>query len=331
MRETEHQQHDPFLADFIPSPMRTQLETGFNSAEDSVDSLAPIFQLGRVQYAFPAPLALLTVASNILTMCLYSYPSGSSSSQLSSTPPRLVRINLDQPERTEEAEIPLPPPPRNRSAVTTDPSQVGPHKMFTDPTGRHLILAMRNGDNYYWTSGWKKARLLNKWKGVRVESIAWSLDLAQKSAASKTNSSSQTISTGNILVGTHTGDVFEAVINAPIGLDANEGDFLDRLARRTAGGGLSNADVDKSFRSVFALSERQPVTGLVAVPFTASAGPSRARAGVIATTSTRIFEFVGPLSKDRKDEGDNQSIFAKLFEPYRGSVPNLSELHRKDV
>lgn len=307
-------------------PSNYQLETGFNSAEDNAEALAPIFQLGRVQYAFPAPLALLTVASNILTMCLHSYPSPISiSSSASPPPPRLVRINLDQPEKTEEAEVPLPPIPRNRTAVTPDPSQMGPHKMFADPTGRHLILAMRNADNYYWCSGWKKARPLPKWKGVRVESIAWGTDAGQKAAASsKRHSSGQIATTGNILVGSSTGDIFEAVITAPIGSDADEGDFLDRLARRTAGGGSASADVDRLFRQIFTLSERQPISGLVAVPFTASAGSTRSRAGVIATTSTRICEFVGPITKDRKDEAESQGIFAKLFEPYKGSVPNLS-------
>lgn len=264
------------------------------------------------------------MASNILTMCLYSYPSPNIIASNLPPPPRLVRINLDQPEKTEEAEVPLPPVPRNRTAVTPDPAQIGPHKMFADPTGRHLILAMRNGENYYWCSGWKKARLLSKWKGVRVESVAWASDPSQRSM-NKRNSSTQIVTTGNILVGSSTGDIYEAVITAPIGNDADEGDFLDRLARRTAGGGSAFADVDRFFRHLFSLSERQAISGLTAVPFTSS--DSRSRAGIIATTSTRIYEFVGSLNKDRKDDGESQSHFAKLFEPYKGSVPNLkSEL-----
>ncbi|CAO1622916.1 unnamed protein product [Sympodiomycopsis kandeliae] len=303
----------------------TSLETGFNSAEDANAALTPIFQLGRVQYVFPAPLALLTVSSNILTMCLYDNPQGGVLPSNLPPPPRLVRINLDQPEKTEEAEIPLAPTPRNRNALTPDSSQIGPHKMFADPSGRHLILAMRNGENFYWCSGWKKARLLSKWKGVRVESIAWKLDGSSQALSSKRHSSSNFLSTGEILVGTSSGDIYEAVISAPLGTDASEGDFLDRLARRTAGANSPTSDVDRVFRHLFTLSERQAISGLLAVPFSTTG--AKRNAGVIATTSTRIFEFVGPVGKERRDDNDSQSFYAKLFEPYKGTVPNLkSEL-----
>lgn len=303
-----------------------QLETGFNSADDPAATAHPIFQLGRVQYAFPAPLALLTVSSNILTMCLYAYPQGGILPQNLPPPPRLVRINLDEPERTEEADVPLPPTPRNRAALPTDPSMVGPHKMFADPSGRHLVLSMRSGDNYYWRSGWKKARALPKWKGIVVESIAWNRSANAPAHGSKRASSTQQTTTRQILVGTQSGDIFEAVLTAPLDGDGDEGDFLDRLARRTAGAGAGGGDVDRVLRHLFSLSERQPVTGLMAVPFAPNGG--RSKAAVVATTSTRIYEFIGPIGKERREDASaTDSLYAALFEPYKGSVPNLkSEL-----
>lgn len=294
-------------------------------------SLPPIFQLGRVQYAFPAPLALLTVSANILTMCLYAYPDPGQQVHGPRAPPRLVRINLDDPERTEEAEVSLPPVPRaNRNAPPPDPYQIGPYKMFADPSGRHLLLSMRNGDNYYWSSGWRKARALPRLKGIIVESVAWNRSGGPDTVISKRASSSHVSSTREILLGGRNGEIYECVLTAPLGGDGDEGDFFDKLARRTAGGGGGSGEIDRVLRRVFALPERQAITGICAEPFpsTRSAPKEERKAVVIATTSTRIYEFVGSLGKGRAGEdADGESLYEKLFEPYQGdAVPNLSEL-----
>ncbi len=316
----------------------TQIETGFVSSEAQGSQESPIFQLGRVQYFFPAPLALLTVQSNIMTMCLADYPTGSSSSSPASHP-KLVRIDLDDPERTEEAEVPIPPVPRNRGRGPTeqaarDGNAVGPHRMFSDPSGKHLLLSMKSGENYHWTSGWKKARLLNRLKGLIIESVAWNRDAAQRSArrpngpaGAGTGRAAGTISTGEILLGTRNGEIWEANIIAPAGGDGEEGDFLDRLARRTAGAAKGNNDIDKSAKLVFTLPERQAITGLHSELF-----PGGGRAFVIATTSTRIYEFVGDLGR-RKDmtanEAGSEGSWDGFFSPYRkgqASVNLKSEL-----
>ncbi|ETS64390.1 hypothetical protein PaG_01243 [Moesziomyces aphidis] len=327
------------------------LETGFISSDAGPSSHSdPIFQLGRVQYAFSAPLALMTVSSNILTMCLYTYPSPSqAASPFPVAPPKLVRINLDDPEHTQEADVPIPPAPRSaRNAPPSDPSTIGPHKMFADPSGLHLVLAMRNGDNYYWASGWRKARLLPKLKGHIIESVAWNKDSTSSASDSSSSASrrraaggaSSLSSTREILIGTRSGDIYEALITAPLGTDPDDGDFFDKIARRTAGNGAERGDVDRVVRHMIALPERQPVTGLHAESFPRSAGTTNAnapaastsselrRAVVIATTSTRIYEFVGVLSKSRSDESEAHSLYDKLFLPYRGDAsPNLkSEL-----
>lgn len=326
------------------------LETGFISSDAGPSSHSdPIFQLGRVQYAFSAPLALMTVSSNILTMCLYSYPNPSQAANpFPAAPPKLVRINLDDPERTEEADVPIPPTPRSaRNAPPPDPSTIGPHKMYGDPFGVHLLLAMRNGDNYYWASGWKKARLLPKLKGHIIESVAWNKDAQGSSAPSSRNRTSNNqpalSTTREILIGTRSGDIYGVVITAPVGTDPDDGDIFDKIARRTAGNGAERGDVDRVVRHMTTLPERQPVTGLAAETFPRSSQTSAVdgandssnssssefrQAVVIATTSTRIYEFVGVLSKARNDESDSHSMYGKLFLPYRGDAsPNLkSEL-----
>ncbi|KAE8215675.1 hypothetical protein CF327_g1075 [Tilletia walkeri] len=316
-----------------PAEPVTTLETGFvsNDAEEPSSNASPIFQLGRVQYAFPAPLALMTVASNTLTMCLYARPPPGSSGIIGSAmpTPKLVRIQLDDPERTEEADVPLAPPARTRNAPPPNPAQQGPYKMFADPTGRHLILTMLSGDNFYWRSGWKKARVLPRLKGLILESVAWNRSSAAAQTFTSKREGAQMTTTREILLGTRSGDIYEAVLTAPINGGPEEGDFLDRLARRTAGGGGSS-EVDRSCRHVYTLSERQPIIGLEAIPFPASNGTKdRVRKGaVIAATSSRIFEFVGTFGVVRGEEPDGEFVYDRLFEPYRTSIsPNLkSEL-----
>ncbi|SNX87383.1 related to DigA protein [Melanopsichium pennsylvanicum] len=324
------------------------LETGFVSSDAGPSAHSdPIFQLGRVQYAFSAPLALMTVSSNILTMCMYAYPSVSQAANpFPISPPKLVRINLDDPERTQEADVPIPPTPRSaRNAPPPDPATIGPYKMFADPSGIHLLLAMRNGDNYYWATGWRKARLLPKLKGHIIESVAWNKQSSTTpsggSGAKKraTNATATLLSTREILIGTRSGDIYEVVITAPVGSDPDDGDIFDKIARRTAGNGAERGDVDRVVRHMTTLPERQPVTGLAAEIFprtdqSSSIAASDAvsnelrRAAIVATTSTRIYEFVGILAKPRSDESESHSLYDKLFLPYRGDAsPNLkSEL-----
>lgn len=298
-------------------------------------------------------------------MCLYSYPippspfPSSSPTRATSnpqqtfnpSPPRLVRINLDDPTRTSEADVPLPPAPRVRGATQPqDPNTMGPHRMFADPHGRHTLLSMRSGDNFYWITGWKKAKILPKLKGLIVESVAWnkirpsggstssSFSEGNPSSISRGSTSSTLSSTREILIGTKDGDIFELILSSPIGGDGEEGDFLDRLTRRTGGGNSSTSDVDKLLKHVFTLPERQPITGLSAEPFPASAiqppsmpthsrSKNSVRAVVIATTSTRIYEFVGITGRGRNETGEGEEgTFDKLFATYRAdSSPNLSK------
>jgi hypothetical protein len=321
----------------LPMDTVTALETGFTSSASfgQNGSLPAMFQLGRVQYAFSAPLACLTVASNLLTMCLYTYPSPSRMVQTNaavSAPPKLVRINLDDPEKTIEAEVPIPPLPRMRNAPPTDPTLLGPHKMFSDPTGKHLLLTTRNGDNFYWTSGWKKARILPRLKGLVIESVAWNQSGESSSKGPKTlrrgqsTSSSNVVSTGEILIGSQSGDIFETKLVTQSSQDTDEGDFLDRLARRTIPNG---PEVDRYLHHLFRLPERQPVTGLCSEVFKTG---NDSRAVVVATTSTRIYEFVGKLGKGRSefDNGEGEDLYEKLFAPYRSdAIPNLSKYFRR--
>ncbi|KZT75150.1 hypothetical protein DAEQUDRAFT_659721 [Daedalea quercina L-15889] len=236
-------------------------------ASDQVDTsvpAAPLFELVRVQYTLPAPLLALAVSSDLLTMGLSNNV--------------IVQIELSRSEQVVKIQIPR------------KPTEFTIHKLFLDPSGRHLVITSLQGENWYLYRGWKKPRQLKTWKIV-VESIAWS-----KAALL---SSSHSLSTREMLVGTKTGAVYEAV------LDAEEDFFKSQ---------------ERYLQAVYSLSERQPVTGLK-FDFFPSSDPRKAH--IIITTPTRIYQFVG-MPDRRSDDGGR--VFLGLFASYKDSAPTISEL-----
>lgn len=230
--------------------------------QDQAAPAAPLFELGRVQYTLPAPLLALAVSSDVLTMGLANN--------------FIVQIELSRSEQVVKVQIPR------------KPTEFSVYKLFLDPSGRHLVITSLQGENWYLYRGWKKPRQLKSWKMV-VESIAWN-----KSALL---SSSHSLSTREMLVGTKTGAVFEAV------LDAEEDFFKSQ---------------ERYLQAVYSLPERQPVTGLKFDIFPPS-DPRKAH--IIITTPTRIYQFVG-MPDRRGDDGGR--VFLGLFARYKDSAPSQS-------
>ncbi|TEB39011.1 DigA protein [Coprinellus micaceus] len=225
---------------------------------------APIFDLGRVQFAFPAPLVSFVISSDMLCMGL--------------TNNMLVLIELTHEDQVIKIQIPR------------KPSEMSLYKLFMDPSGRHMIVTSQQGENWYLYKGWKKPRQLKGFKMV-IESIAWN-----KTALL---SSSHFTSTREILIGARNGIVYEAVLDA-------EDDFFKSQERY--------------LQSVFALPERHPITG---IKFEYSLPTDPKSALVLVTTSTRIYQFSGPV--DRKPD-ENGRIFSSLFARYRDVAPKILEL-----
>ncbi|KAI5123557.1 hypothetical protein M0805_003376 [Coniferiporia weirii] len=140
---------------------------------------APIFELGRVQFAPPAPLVSLAVSSDILIMGL--------SNNL------IIIIELSRPEQV----VKLP--------IQRKPSEMTLYKVFLDPSGRHLIVTSAQGENWYLFRGWKKFKQLKNFKMV-IESIAWN----KAGLLSSPNSTSSK----EFLVGARNGTVHEALLDA---------------------------------------------------------------------------------------------------------------------
>ncbi|THG99900.1 hypothetical protein EW026_g2533 [Hermanssonia centrifuga] len=166
---------------FEPSPygQEEMREDESIAQADEVVPAAPIFELGQVQYTLPARLISMAVCSDVLVMGL--------SNNL------LVLLELSRDDQIFQ--IPI-------TRKTTDFTI---HKVFLDPSGRHILVTSTQGENWYLYRGWKKARQLKGFKMI-IESVAWN-----KSAL--LGSSNQT-STREILIGGRNGTIYEAVLDA---------------------------------------------------------------------------------------------------------------------
>jgi hypothetical protein len=144
------------------------------------------------------------------------------------------------------------------------------------------------GENWYLYRHWKKPRLLKGFKMV-IESVAWN----KAALLSATHSTS----TREILIGAKNGTIYEAV------LDAEEDFFKSQ---------------ERYLQSVFSLSERHPITGIKFNYF--NAGDTK-KALVVVTTTTRIYQFIGPVDKKSEEVG---RVFSQLFAGYRDTAPSES-------
>lgn len=172
--------------------------------------------------------------------------------------------------------------------IPRKPGEFTIYKLFLDPSGRHLLVTSTQGENWYFFRGWKKPKQLKGFKMV-IESVAWN-----KAALL---SSSHSTSTREMLIGARNGTIYEAV------LDAEEDFFKSQ---------------ERYLQSVFALPERQPITGLK-FDFFPVQEPKKAL--IVVTTPSRIYQFVGPTDR-RSDDGGR--VFSGLFASYRDTAPSSS-------
>ena len=142
-------------------------------------TVAPIFEIGRVQYSLLAPLVSLVAASDILAMGLSSN----------------VIVLIELAHADQEIKVPIP----------RKPAEFSIYKLFLDPSGRHLIITSIEGENWYLFRGWKKPKQLKNFKMV-IESVAWN--------KATLLSSSHLTSTREILIGARSGTIYEAILDA---------------------------------------------------------------------------------------------------------------------
>ncbi|KAJ4484856.1 Pep3/Vps18/deep orange family-domain-containing protein [Lentinula edodes] len=250
---------------FEPAQPEEVLDFDLQEAPDVEPPQSPIFDLGQVQCAINAPLVSLVVCSDMLVMGLASN----------------VLILIELAHATQVTKIQIP----------AKPNEMTLHKLFMDPSGRHIIITSTQGQNWYLYRTWKKPRQLKTFNKLVIESIAWN------KAAMLSNA--QPTSTREILLGARNGTVYEAMLNA-------EEDFFKSQERY--------------LQPVFSLPELHPVTG-VKYEFFPPSDPRRAL--VVVTTPSRIYQFVG--IPDRRSD-DSGRIFSTMFASYRDKVPKILEL-----
>ena len=173
-------------------------------------------------------------------------------------------------ELAHSAQIHKIPIPRKQADFTI-------YKLFMDPSGRHILITSLQGENWYLYRPSKKPRQLKSLKMV-VESVAWN----KAALLSATNPTS----TREMLVGSRDGSIYEVVLSA-------EEDFFK--------------SVERHFQKVFALPERQPVTG-INYDYFPPANPSRVL--IVVTTPSRIYQFIG--TPDRRND-DGGRVFGTVF------------------
>lgn len=165
-------------------------------------------------------------------------------------------------------------------------SELSIYKIFLDPSGRHLIVTSKQGENWYLYRGWRRLKQLKSFKMV-IESVAWN-----KAALL---SSTHSTSSREFLIGARNGTVYEALLDA-------EDDFFKSQERY--------------IQPVFSLPERHAITGLK-FDFYPPSDPKKVV--VVLTTASRIYQFVG--SHDRRAD-DRSRVFQPLFERYKDTAPS---------
>lgn len=280
----------------------------------------PPFLIGTVQFPLPSPLLFLSCKSNIFVLAVAGIPRPNPPSNTSGQSPQLIRIDLDEATKVEYIDLPLPPPLESRKTGLV--SSI--HAVHVDPTGRHVVVSTTGGDNFYIFIGAtatphlqpssnssRRVKPLTRLKGAVINAISWSSSSSSSSAAS--------FSTREILLGTATGQILETTL-------------LDPTLAETSAFSLPvpgrSGSVERYVKLLYTLPDRQAITGLRCETW-------GKRAAVIATTQTRIYQFIGSLSGRREEDG---GMLGTLFQPYTsGEVqpkslelpgePQNSELH----
>lgn len=220
----------------------------------------------------------------------------------------------------------------NANTSRKAPSSDAIHKLFLDPSGRHVLVSTPSGDNYYFFAGWettaKRARLLPKLRGIVINAVGWNSPLSQ----STSQNAQTTTSTKEILLGDLNGNIYECVLDGGAGSGEDAGNNAAAAALRSL---ARSGNVEKHFKQVYSVvnegrsnNNTSPITGLKAEVWSqgSSSQSRRFRAAVVVTTQTRLYQFIGTVpsaaanvSVADRDEG---GMYEDLFKTYRDTLPS---------
>lgn len=233
-----------------------------------LEAEAPIFSKKKVNFKPPDPISHLVVSNNFLIMAMTSN--------------MILRLDLDHPDHPDEVELPRSVDERI-------------HKIFLDPTGRHLIISMSSQDNYYLSRNWKKPKAITKMKGHIIESVGWNLQNANDNTTSA------------ILLGTSKGQIFETELSTHEDNRFFQGTIEQYLTKLFTLPGKEN---------------EEPVTGLEYDRMPAS-DLNMYKYYILATTPGRLYQFIGQVS-----QLSEPPMFLSLFKQYDTDkeLPQFMEL-----
>ena len=215
--------------------------------KEQTKALAPIFSLERVDFEPDSKIVDMAVCNDVAVMGLKNN--------------HIIRIDLNNPSALEDIEVYKRGETHNATI----------RRIFLDPTATHLLIHMSSAETYYYHSAsGKRPRQLPKLHGLQITSVAWDLQRRFPEALA---------STGNILVGTLRGDIYEASFD-------------------------QSGNKDHLWNKLLWIGNDQAIAGLRVERILSSTGDQRFF--VIAATPSRFYQFIGgptldkAIAKDRK-------------------------------
>ncbi|KAI8059195.1 Pep3/Vps18/deep orange family-domain-containing protein [Gongronella butleri] len=161
----------------------------------------------------------------------------------------------------------------NPLEIARKPGDGAIERLFFDPTGRHLLITTEHGENYYLYEKWRRTKHLSKLKGIVITSVAWNKQATLADPSTK-----------EILLGTKKGLIYETMLEP-----------TDEFFRRE----------QRYLEQVYSIHEStMPITGLHFEQF-----PVHTRKYfVLATTPTRIYQFVGFIANGGGSGGSRSPV-----------------------
>jgi hypothetical protein len=158
-------------------------------------------------------------------------------------------------------------------------------KFFFDPLGKHVIIITNKNEPVYIHSNWKKFKLIKEATSIQIESIGWN------------ESNEIETSTGDFLIGTKDGNIYQININSSL-----EKEFVT------------------SFVKVFELPQHNlPILNLSHLFFPSNPQHSY----FLLSTSQRLYYFDGNGTYSKLINHSNETILKKDIHTYNSSIINI--------
>ncbi|XP_020284361.1 vacuolar protein sorting-associated protein 18 homolog isoform X1 [Pseudomyrmex gracilis] len=267
----------------LAPPIRPDISTaGFIQMKLQDDG--PIFTKQKVNFLPSDRILHLVVSSNTIVIAMANNI--------------LLRIDMKQPEKTEEIDI-------SKYALSMKMSG-----LFLDPLGHHLLITLvpKHGDNpppelYYLHRKTTKLKQAGKFKGHEITAVGWNF------------SNTSETSSGPILLGTSKGLIFETEIGLETDKIFNTSleqywrqlpNYLPLYGTKEVGGLVF--DIGKN--------SKPPITGIEFHKI-----PNSDKYMIIVTTLMRIYQYIGVVSNP-----EEKPLLQQVFYRYLNAQESFSEV-----